>query len=95
MTGVQTCALPISKKQCEGCPNQGDCLNKIKIPNKKEVEKLLEKLNLSLDFFIDKEVVFIRGGITQEDRSFLRHNLRFPVKSEKIEKTLSEKIMSK
>jgi DNA repair photolyase len=84
-----------TKNQCENCLNKLNCLINIKIPSETKVLKLLKKLNLTNEFKINEGGIEIKRELTQEERSFLRHNLRFPVKSEKLKKTPSEQIMTK
>ncbi len=85
-----------SKGQCHSnCYNYRRCNEERGKPNEKRVKELLEKLNLKNDFEIKKDLLLIGGEISQEDRSFLRHNLKYPIKSENLKKTPSEEVMSK
>lgn len=85
-----------SKGQCySNCYNYRRCNEGKRKPDEERVKGLFEKLNLKNGFEMKKDLLFIEGEISQEDRSFLRHNLKYPVKSESLKKTLSEEVMSK
>jgi len=77
-----------------GCPNHFNCYDRRPKPNIKKISNLLKVMNIDSKFEIKENQIFIYGSISQEQRSYLRHKNRFPIKSSSITKSESEKVIS-
>jgi DNA repair photolyase len=65
------------------CPSKQRtiCKSTVGIPNEERVQSLIDNLEAPLGFQVNKNYVEIEGKVSQEDFSFLLHNLNFPVKA--------------
>jgi DNA repair photolyase len=81
------------KRHClKDCKNNLNC--KLKIPKRDKVEDLLIKINLNpLLLYFKKDHIFLNEEISQDQRAFLLHSLRYPIKAKKINKSFSEKLL--
>jgi DNA repair photolyase len=62
-----------------GCPNRERCRD-ASVPAGSDVKFLMERLPSDNDFAINENFVGINGNLTEEETTFLRHNLLFPIK---------------
>jgi len=73
------------------CKNKMNCiLNK---PDVEDVKEKMLKIDLNEGFNINDDCIYIEGEITQDERAFLLHSLKFPIKAKKINKSFSEKMI--
>ena len=65
------------------CPSgqRAICQNAKSVPTEEKVQLLIDKLERPLDFHIDENYIEIQGMISQQDFSFLMHNLNYPIKA--------------
>jgi DNA repair photolyase len=73
------------------CKNR--CVLRIK-PDGKEVDRSLAKIGLNREYSVSDREVYIRGDLSQEEKSFLSYNLKFPIKADRINKTISERLIT-
>jgi DNA repair photolyase len=65
---MKTCPAEQKKRCCE-----------VKEPRRSDVDSLLSNLGYDIDFEIMKDHVRLNSLLEREERTYLRHNLRFPV----------------
>jgi len=63
-------------------------------PDNKEIDYYIARLGLNRAYSADDKEIYVRGDLSQEEKSFLSHNLRFPIRADKINKTLSERLIT-
>ena len=74
------------------CPNINKCKNYcLNLPN--NIKDILKKIGIKCSYEICDGVLNIYGSLSDEQKSYIKHNLRLPVKSETRENTFSEKLM--
>lgn len=74
-----------------------DCYNSCSLghpPLESEVKKYFNQAGINGRYSINKESIQVKGELTQEERSFLSNALRFPIKSSKLKKNLSERLLT-
>lgn len=80
----------------ENCPNYFRCKESSEISVKEEdVNRLLKIIGKENDFEIKQRIIYIKGEFTQEEITFLRHNLRRNVKVDKTIRCNNEDKLSK
>lgn len=85
--------LHFLKYNCNtSCPNINKCKNYcLNLPN--NIKDILKKIGIKCSYEICDGVLNIYGSLSDEQKSYIKHNLRLPVKSETRENTFSEKLM--
>ncbi len=75
----------------ESCSNVCSLRKK---PQRSEIDFYLGLVNLEMGYRIQEKGIYIEGELTQEEKSFLAHTLKFPIKATKIKKNLSEQLIT-
>jgi len=82
------------KGKCtKNCPNYGICTKEFSYPNHKVIEEHLLNIDRNHSFDFVGNSILINGELNQEERSYLRHNLRTNVKVKNLTKSISESKM--
>ena len=55
---------------------------------------LLEKINHPVSFSIHNNCIFLNGAFSQVEITYLRHQLKYPIKVDKVIKSNNEEILS-
>lgn len=86
--------LHFTKCKCsKNCLNYDKCFNEKEISYNYDLKEELEKLGITENYHMENGVLFIDGALDDEKKSYIKHNLHLPVKSQKRESTFSEKII--
>lgn len=80
----------------EACPNYKNCKESSLTPvTKLDVERLLKIIGKENEFEIKERVIYIQGEFTQEEITYLRHNLKRNIKVDKTIRCNNEDKLSK
>lgn len=77
-----------------GCVNENNCYLPKK-PSQKTVQELMDRLELTSGFKITEENILVDGVLSEEERTFIRQSLGFPVVPKKLTKSPSESVIRK
>lgn len=77
------------------CANYSICHSNAKVPSKEMVDNVLKHIEREVHYSINDQVLQLNGIFTQEELTYIRHSLHFPIGADTVLKSNNNDILSK